>query len=163
MKGDQLTVSLSSFGTFLNSHYTFILFALVTAVVFPLERWKSIIFLFALNVGIYLYFELNWIEPTPGLLELDNDVVRFIRYLFPTSSLLTVLFFMGMVEFVAARSRRRVEQLSVTDALTMLPNRRYFENCFRLEVAKNQRSKNHLSIAILDIDHFKKVNDSGDE
>jgi diguanylate cyclase (GGDEF)-like protein len=157
--GAQLAVTIISFGSFLNSYYSYILFALVTIVVFPLERWKSIIFLFTLNIGLYLYFEFNWIEPTPALLELDNDIVRLIRHLYPTTSLLSVLFFMGMVELIAARNERKLEALSVTDELTQLPNRRYFENTFKLEAAQSQRSQGPLSLAILDIDHFKQVND----
>jgi diguanylate cyclase (GGDEF)-like protein len=135
-------------------------FALASIIVFPLERWKSIIFLFTLNIGLYLYFEFNWIAPAPALLELDKDIVRLIRHLYPTTSLLTVLFFMSMVEFVAARGERRLERLSVTDALTLLPNRRYFESAYKLEAAQNQRAQSHLSLAILDIDHFKQVNDN---
>jgi diguanylate cyclase (GGDEF)-like protein len=158
--GSQLAVSFVSFGSFLNSYYSYIVFALVSIVVFPLERWKSIIFLFTLNIGLYLYFEFNWIAPAPALLELDKDIVRLIRHLYPTTSLLTVLFFMSMVEFVAARGERRLERLSVTDALTLLPNRRYFESAYKLEAAQNQRAQSHLSLAILDIDHFKQVNDN---
>lgn len=158
--GSQLSVSFIWFGSFLNSYYSYILFALVAIVVFPLERWKSILFLFAVNIGLYLYFEFNWIEPAPALLDLDNDIVRYIRHLYPTTSLLSVLLFMGMVEYVAARGERKLERLSVTDPLTMLPNRRYFEHTFKLEAAQNQRSQNHLSLAILDIDHFKHVNDN---
>lgn len=155
----QIAASFISFGSFLNSYYSYILFALGAIAIFPLERWKSIAFIFTLNIGLFLYFEFNWIEPAPVLLQLDNDIVRFIRQLFPTTSLVSVLFFMGMVEFVAARSERRLEELSVTDALTSLPNRRYFENTFKLEAAQNRRAKGHLSLAILDIDHFKQVND----
>jgi len=158
--GSQLAVSFISFGSFLNSYYSYVLFALATVVIFPLASWKSIIFLFTLNIGLYLYFEFNWIEPAPALLELDSDIVRFIRYLFPTTSFLSVLFFMGMIELLAARNERKLETLSVTDNLTLLPNRRYFENTFKLEAAQNRRANGHLSLAILDIDLFKRVNDN---
>ncbi len=155
----QIAASLISFGSFVNSYYSYILFALGAIIIFPLERWKSIAFIFILNISLFLYFEFNWVEPAPALLELDKDVVRFIRQLFPTSTVISALFLMGVVEFVAARSERRLEQLSITDALTTLPNRRYFENTFKLEVARNQRAQSHLCLAILDIDHFKQVND----
>lgn len=156
----QIVGSSLSFGSFLNSYYSYILFALASIVIFPLDRWRTIAFIFTLNMGLFLYFEFNWVPPAPALLELDNDIVRLIRQLFPTTSFVSVLFFMGMVEFITARGERRLEQLSVTDALTMLPNRRYFENTFKLEAAQNQRSPKHLSLAILDIDHFKQVNDN---
>lgn len=156
----QIIASLISFGSFVNSYYSYILFALGAIVVFPLERWKSIAFIFVVNIGLFLYFEFNWVEPAPALLQLDNDVARLIRQLFPTTSFVSVLLLMGMVEFIAARSERRLEGLSVTDPLTMLPNRRYFENTFKLEAAQSQRSASPLALAILDIDHFKQVNDN---
>lgn len=57
------------------------------------------------------------------------------------------------------RSYRRVRDLSITDALTGLYNRRHFDtvSAHQLELAKRK----HLSVglAILDIDFFKKYND----
>ncbi|MDD4911252.1 MAG: GGDEF domain-containing protein [Sideroxydans sp.] len=156
----QIVASLISFGSFVNSYYSYILFALGAIVVFPLERWKSIAFIFVVNIGLFLYFEFNWVEPAPALLQLDNDVARLIRQLFPTTSFVSVLLLMGIVEFIAARSERRLEGLSITDPLTLLPNRRYFENTFKLEVAQSQRSATPLALAILDIDYFKQVNDT---
>lgn len=158
--GSQIAASLISFGSYLNSHYSYILFALGTIVIFPLERWRAIAVLFTANMALYLYFDFNWVPPAPVLLELDQDTVHMIRQLFPTTSLVTVLLLMSMVEIVAARGERKLEQLSVTDPLTGLPNRRYFESACKLEAAQNERGNGHLSLAILDIDHFKRVNDS---
>ena len=52
------------------------------------------------------------------------------------------------------------EQLSIKDSLTSLFNRRYLENYFDGEVARSLRYGHLLSIAMLDIDNFKKYNDS---
>ena len=54
----------------------------------------------------------------------------------------------------------RTKYLSVTDELTGLPNRRYFERCFEKEFLRTQRYKNNLTLAIIDIDKFKEVNDN---
>jgi len=78
----QVAASLISFGSYVNSYYSYILFALASVVVFPLERWRSIAFIFTLNMGLFLYFEFNWVEPAPALLALDHDMVRFLRQLF---------------------------------------------------------------------------------
>lgn len=53
-----------------------------------------------------------------------------------------------------------VELLSITDELTRLYNRRYFEHNLEREFHRAKRYKNNLSLAILDIDFFKKVNDT---
>src|SRR5205823_14672216 len=57
---------------------------------------------------------------------------------------------------------RRQERpaLSRTAALTGLVNRRYFEERLALEFARSNRYRAPLSCMMLDIDHFKKVNDS---
>lgn len=53
-----------------------------------------------------------------------------------------------------------IEILSVTDGLTSLYNRRLFEYNIEREFLRAKRYKNNLSLAILDIDLFKKVNDT---
>lgn len=54
----------------------------------------------------------------------------------------------------------KVEFLSVTDGLTGLYNRRYFEYNIEREFFRAKRYKNNLSMAILDIDFFKNINDT---
>ena len=50
--------------------------------------------------------------------------------------------------------------LSVTDPLTGLYNRRHFEDTLEREFLRASRYDNHLSFAIIDVDFFKKVNDT---
>lgn len=50
--------------------------------------------------------------------------------------------------------------LAVTDTLTGLHNRRYMENHLESLVAKSKEKRRPLSMLILDIDHFKAVNDT---
>ena len=47
-----------------------------------------------------------------------------------------------------------------TDPLTGLHNRRMFEESFALAIARARRSGTKLALAYLDIDHFKRINDS---
>jgi two-component system cell cycle response regulator len=54
----------------------------------------------------------------------------------------------------------KVAALSVTDALTGLYNRRYFEDILDSEFKKAVRYKMPLSCMMIDIDHFKAVNDT---
>lgn len=52
------------------------------------------------------------------------------------------------------------EYLSVTDGLTELYNRRHFEYNIEREFLRTKRYPSDLSLAMIDIDHFKKVNDT---
>jgi two-component system, cell cycle response regulator len=61
-----------------------------------------------------------------------------------------------------------VESLAITDPLTGIFNRRRFADVLRREVAVTRRYKNCLSLLMIDLDHFKTVNDrfghdAGDE
>lgn len=50
--------------------------------------------------------------------------------------------------------------LSQTDGLTGLLNRTYWESCLQAEYKRWTRSQHSSSLVMLDIDHFKNVNDS---
>jgi diguanylate cyclase (GGDEF)-like protein len=53
-----------------------------------------------------------------------------------------------------------LENLARQDVLTRLANRRYLETSLRYEFERAKRYGRALSVAILDVDHFKKVNDT---
>jgi len=52
-----------------------------------------------------------------------------------------------------------VERLATRDGLTGLANRRLFEESLERETARSQRLGAPLSLLILDVDHFKQIND----
>jgi diguanylate cyclase (GGDEF)-like protein len=56
--------------------------------------------------------------------------------------------------------RQELLHLSRTDGLTGLVNRRHFEERLAGEFARSERYRSPLSCFLLDIDHFKKVNDT---
>ncbi len=56
--------------------------------------------------------------------------------------------------------RKELKDLSIRDALTGLFNRRYMEEYFGQELIRSKRKGCPLSIVMIDIDHFKRVNDT---
>ncbi|TFB37328.1 GGDEF domain-containing protein [Pseudomonas sp. F01002] len=58
---------------------------------------------------------------------------------------------------------KRVEEelraLSITDSLTGIHNRRYFQERLTTEMVRVERGGGELSVIMLDIDHFKRIND----
>ena len=57
-------------------------------------------------------------------------------------------------------ANRRLESLADTDGLTGLYNRRYFDGLLVREVQRTARYKTPLGVVLLDLDHFKQVNDT---
>ena len=55
---------------------------------------------------------------------------------------------------------RQLEQISNTDALTQLANRRFLMESIEKEYQRSLREENNLSLIMADIDHFKKINDT---
>ena len=62
-------------------------------------------------------------------------------------------------EYLRHRLQESVE-LSITDALTGLHNRRYMEGHLKTLIAEANRNGKSLSILLADIDLFKRVNDT---
>ncbi|MGD9581963.1 MAG: diguanylate cyclase, partial [Vampirovibrionia bacterium] len=54
----------------------------------------------------------------------------------------------------------RLEKLVLTDPLTNLGNKRFFDEQLTKEMNRAERYENNLALVILDIDHFKKINDT---
>ena len=63
------------------------------------------------------------------------------------------------VRELEAESRRLSEEVS-TDVLTQVANRRGLMQAFEVEVARHLREGGALAVGLLDIDNFKKLNDS---
>ena len=56
--------------------------------------------------------------------------------------------------------KKRVEELSITDALTSIYNRRHFNELFPKIIHSAKRDNNLVSFLIMDIDFFKQYNDT---
>ena len=63
------------------------------------------------------------------------------------------------VRALEAELRRLSEEVS-TDALTQVANRRGLAQAFAVEAARSQRDAAALAVALIDIDNFKRLNDS---
>jgi diguanylate cyclase (GGDEF)-like protein/PAS domain S-box-containing protein len=55
--------------------------------------------------------------------------------------------------------KKRIEELSITDKLTSLFNRRHFDNVLEQQLKHAQRANTSIALCILDIDFFKNYND----
>jgi len=59
-----------------------------------------------------------------------------------------------------AQLRLKLRQQSIIDPLTELYNRRYMDETLKRELQRAKRRKSQLSLILVDLDHFKRVNDT---
>lgn len=60
---------------------------------------------------------------------------------------------------VEVQYHEEIYRLMMTDGLTQLHNKRYFDEMLDREVARAKRYKRMFSLLVFDIDHFKAIND----
>jgi polar amino acid transport system substrate-binding protein len=103
----------------------------------------------------------NWLS-----LSFHNEIdYSLIWKLVATAGVLFILFFYRYC-IVNAHNRKlqqmnkQLEILSRSDQLTGIANRYWLHDSFQTELSRYQRYKHVFSIVILDIDNFKRVNDS---
>lgn len=100
---------------------------------------------------------LPWVEVTSYSL---NFKIRFI------ATFLALTLFTALHEYARAKNQgellrvsSRLDQLSHTDALTGLPNRRYMIDRLEVENSRHARHQRSYSILYGDVDNFKRIND----
>lgn len=57
-------------------------------------------------------------------------------------------------------ANQELSRLSTTDSLTRLHNRRYFDEVLEKEFDRARQHRHHISLILIDIDHFKQFNDT---
>ena len=71
----------------------------------------------------------------------------------------TLAMSLGFLLLLRERQELETERLAMTDALTGVYNRRTLFDLGEKEISRARRTRASLSVIILDLDHFKKVND----
>ncbi|MCL1987374.1 MAG: diguanylate cyclase [Firmicutes bacterium] len=106
------------------------------------------------DIPIILMSGLN--EPEDERRGLEQDVVDYITKPFENSIVkLRINNQIKMINYI-----RQIEHMGLTDALTGLNNRRSFNKKIDEEWARACREESVISVIILDVDHFKRYNDT---
>lgn len=101
-------------------------------------------------IAIVLYMDRYPSALTPeGLIDLGNAVLCGLM----------IMFFVHLYETRRAAAFMYQTYLAQTDALTGAASRRSFQQALERSIQESTRSNSHLVLVILDIDHFKNVND----
>ena len=97
----------------------------------------------------WLYVDIATKDYDPSFLPFWNFGIR-----------LSLFVFIGYLISAQRRAYKRESQLARIDGLTGICNRRAFEEILQLEIARSRRYQTSFTLAYLDIDNFKAVNDS---
>lgn len=110
------------------------------------------------SAGLALFLAFNS-QPLPVGLASDLAFTHFLGH--PVILIACVVFARLRIAYGKALARAEdLQVLALEDALTGVYNRRAFSLAFRRARARQQRTGRSLSLLILDIDHFKKINDT---
>lgn len=115
------------------------------------------------QIGGILYFENRLAEAS-----FTEERVAFLRMLGAQAmiSISSARLHDSLERRVAERTEqledanRKLATLSITDGLTGLANRRHFDDVLRAECARATRVGRPLAVIMLDVDYFKRFNDS---
>jgi len=111
-----------------------IAFLIVSIIMFDLVFFK--------RLNLYAFFTLN---------------LQFIAYFVFGVILIKKIESLQKETFVY---EKMLFEFSITDVLTQLFNRRYFERTARILLEKAKRNNSKVMFLILDVDHFKNINDT---
>jgi len=71
-----------------------------------------------------------------------------------------IVFTLGFIFMARDAVENNYRQLSISDELTGMPNRRHLLNQLRERLAEASRIRTHLTLLMIDIDRFKDINDN---
>ncbi|MCV2361864.1 GGDEF domain-containing protein [Paucibacter sp. DJ1R-11] len=90
----------------------------------------------------------------------DDDAGRlWLTMVFVVALCAVISISLGFVYMTMERAELRNFELAMKDMLTGLSNRRAISDQLHMAVSRAQRQGQYLSVLMLDIDHFKRVND----
>lgn len=94
-------------------------------------------------------------------LGLPTDIGAYVRLNLFVSGCIAIptAVIASLHDFHMRAYQRRLEEMAWTDALTGLLNRRFFVHAAEEERARMRRTKQNAAVVLIDLDHFKEVND----
>ena len=126
-------------------------------------QMRSRVLLSAVVVVAYVVLAVLAQEVFTGKAVPFMDLLRYANFLVGTLVILVLsYYYVGAVrdaEQLLVEQNAKLDALSRTDQLTQLPNRRYVHEWMPLESARVKRTGRTACICVVDVDHFKRIND----
>jgi diguanylate cyclase (GGDEF)-like protein len=131
----------------------------------PAKRLMALAVLALAAHGVVLH--LSYLNDDFGDFDLDNAIAEFAVLMIVLPWFAVMGGYVNRMRLKLAETNRelstaleRIEQLAIRDELTGGYNRRYMMDVLARERSRAERLREPFSICLLDIDHFKSVNDA---
>ena len=126
------------------------------------HEWRSPVKRSKYRTGSFMSIPLKFGEKTIGVLNISDKITGAV---FSEQDMVLLRSFASFASIALERSSYyslagHLKELSITDPLTGLFNRRYFEERFFEEIQRSKRHGLSFSLAMIDIDDFKLFNDT---
>jgi diguanylate cyclase (GGDEF)-like protein len=158
--GDAVLAMLAGQGTAAGVHMYLLLFALLLPSLTEVELSWLMAPASASLVAVFLALN-HWGWPAhPALDTLPPPTLYALQYVILLSCLVSIWSATALTELAAALNERRLQEMAETDPLTDLPNRRRWDSLLAMEARRAVRTSAPMVIGVLDLDHFKQVNDT---
>ncbi|MEM9103034.1 MAG: tetratricopeptide repeat-containing diguanylate cyclase, partial [Pseudomonadota bacterium] len=99
------------------------------------------------------------VENEKGTQKLQEEIKTRQFYFYSSITILVLAFALIYFIFLQIRSQKRLKALAITDSLTGLNNRRAIQKITARLIEESARHQQPLSLSIIDLDFFKKIND----
>lgn len=136
------------------SYFALFLLYLATAIVFSLSLPRGSLGRIAIIMGFVVWSLVflfhAWVTDRPQYIAVASEVWDWQKFLVTIGMLLVML----------ERQVSSNEWFALHDQLTGLPNRRYFEDKLSEAIQQSQRTGLRIAVLMIDLNGFKKINDS---
>lgn len=136
-------------------HYYLMIF--IPALCISTKKNSATLSLFLLFVFYSGLACLNWfIDPIQPI----NPIALQFIHIFNLSVVFVLFSYLSLFYIqTVKKANKKLHIMATTDPLTELLNRRHMNYLADREIARLKRASNSISVLIVDIDHFKRIND----
>ncbi|MEC5207820.1 diguanylate cyclase (GGDEF)-like protein [Vogesella perlucida] len=147
-------------GTQIGGHHYFLFFFLTTPLVVPTHDKRGMAIVCLICIGWFCLFEwFTW--PSSAAVQALGPATIKLLYLNVLLSGSLVLFIALLAgDYFSEALERRIQQMASSDELTGLANRRVFYQTLTQWQTVSGPLQRPFCVALLDIDHFKHINDT---
>ncbi|EPN6605987.1 GGDEF domain-containing protein [Providencia rettgeri] len=126
-------------------------------------------FIFFVLIGFSIYIQIFFLTVALSYVFLTenhgvlDELIQNVYFQISVQSSVSALFIMLVFSwsyYHRYNLQLALEKSSQTDPLTGVANRRYFDSKLKSEASRSARSSSDCALILLDIDHFKRINDT---
>ncbi|MEO8277950.1 MAG: EAL domain-containing protein [Thermoanaerobaculia bacterium] len=115
-------------------------------------------------VAFFLYaaeqFAMFWLTATEQQSDWRSSIVPFDLMMVAVLGIATVVWLLEDEHLRLVEASQQIEKLAYYDGLTGLPNRKHFLDRLKQWIARRGRTDCHAALLFLDLDNFKRINDT---